>query len=435
MTAVVFAGPTLSAKAVAAHLDATVLPPVRQGDVYRVTRDKPSAIGIIDGYFEGVPSVWHKEILWAMEQGIPVFGSASMGALRAAELADFGMIGVGRIFDDYHSGVLQDDDEVAVLHGPAELGYPSLSVPMVSIRTTVERARAEGVLSDEGAQTLLRVSKETQYKKRQWEGIVKALTGGSEITSFMAWLPNGYVDAKAEDALAMLVQMAQGIGDDTSHSHRTERTLMWNSLRRRVEAETPSDPAVINELRLQPALFAEVRDRALLHVLARDEAHRRGQTPDRDALVQQMTAHRDRANLTRHADLMRWLDANDLSPNTYEDMLADAARLSAVSQDRGADIEAPLLNELRRAGIYSQLRDRATAKAELQATAPLTTGSDRLRMVLWYFETHLDQEVPDDLESYARSLGLSGRDAFYELIETEYLYCQKAVTTDDSNHE
>ena len=71
------------------------------------------AIGIIDGYFENIPSVWHKEILWAMSQGIHVFGSASMGALRAAELAPFGMEGVGAIFEAYRDGWLEDDDEVA----------------------------------------------------------------------------------------------------------------------------------------------------------------------------------------------------------------------------------------------------------------------------------------------------------------------------------
>lgn len=79
MKPVIFAGPTINADAIRAALDAEVLPPVAQGDVYRVARQRPPAIGIIDGYFEGVPSVWHKEILWAMEQGVPVFGCASMG--------------------------------------------------------------------------------------------------------------------------------------------------------------------------------------------------------------------------------------------------------------------------------------------------------------------------------------------------------------------
>ena len=68
-----------------------------QGDVYRATLDQVQTIAIIDGYFDRVPAVWHKEILWALNMGIRVIGAASMGAIRAAELAPFGMEGVGRI--------------------------------------------------------------------------------------------------------------------------------------------------------------------------------------------------------------------------------------------------------------------------------------------------------------------------------------------------
>src|SRR6185437_13385815 len=102
-------GPTLPLADARAELDAVYLPPVAQGDVYRVTRLQPDAIGIVDGYFDRVPAVWHKEILWAMSCGIPVFGSASMGALRAAELAAFGMEGVGAIFEAYRDGVIEAD--------------------------------------------------------------------------------------------------------------------------------------------------------------------------------------------------------------------------------------------------------------------------------------------------------------------------------------
>jgi hypothetical protein len=59
--------------------------------VYQATQSHPAIIGLIDGYFEVTPTVWHKEILWAMAQGIHVHGSASIGALRAAELCSFGM--------------------------------------------------------------------------------------------------------------------------------------------------------------------------------------------------------------------------------------------------------------------------------------------------------------------------------------------------------
>src|SRR5439155_25574779 len=101
MSVYVFTGPTISAAEAARELQAMYLPPAAEGDVYRVARKRPQAIGIIDGYFQSTPPVRHKEILWAMSRGIHVFGSASMGALRAAELASFGMEGVGTIFEFY----------------------------------------------------------------------------------------------------------------------------------------------------------------------------------------------------------------------------------------------------------------------------------------------------------------------------------------------
>src|SRR5262245_59077732 len=116
MIGVVFSGPSLPRPQAAAHPGLEWRPPVRQGDVYRAARSKPALIGVIDGYFETVATVWHKDILWAMTQGIHVYGAASIGALRAAELADFGMKGVGSIFHQYHTGALADDDEVALLH-------------------------------------------------------------------------------------------------------------------------------------------------------------------------------------------------------------------------------------------------------------------------------------------------------------------------------
>ena len=48
MTVYVFTGPTISAAGARQELDAVYLPPVSQGDVYRVARLKPRAIGIID---------------------------------------------------------------------------------------------------------------------------------------------------------------------------------------------------------------------------------------------------------------------------------------------------------------------------------------------------------------------------------------------------
>ena len=74
--------------------------------------------------------MWHREILYAMSEGIHVFGASSMGALRAAELHGLGMRGIGTVFEAYRQNVFapypppfERDEEVAVMHGPPETGF------------------------------------------------------------------------------------------------------------------------------------------------------------------------------------------------------------------------------------------------------------------------------------------------------------------------
>ena len=86
---VVFVGPSFPD--IGKLSDVEIRPPACQGDVMRAVRDGATAIGLIDGQFEFVAPVWHKELLFALSQNIGVFGAASMGALRAAECAAFGM--------------------------------------------------------------------------------------------------------------------------------------------------------------------------------------------------------------------------------------------------------------------------------------------------------------------------------------------------------
>ena len=163
MRAIVFAGPSISRKEVEALPGVEWRPPVSQGEVFRSAQTAPDFIAIIDGYFEGVPSVCHKEILWAMSRGIHLLGASSMGALRAAELHQFGMRGVGEIFENFRDGILEDDDEVAVLHGPAELGYPSLSLALVNARKSITAAMEASIISQPVAETLVALAKSIFY--------------------------------------------------------------------------------------------------------------------------------------------------------------------------------------------------------------------------------------------------------------------------------
>jgi hypothetical protein len=206
--AVIFAGPSLPPSFRSSNPALHWHPPVKQGDVYQAALTGPAIIGITDGYFEVTPTVWHKEILWAMAQGIHVYGSASIGALRAAELCPFGMTGVGRIFTAYRDGMLTDDEEVAVLHGPEELDYPSVTEAMVNIRATLDKAVATGVLDHRLSASLTEIGKTLFYKERSWDAILRvagrAGMSPALLDDFAAWLPNGQVDQKRSDALEMI---------------------------------------------------------------------------------------------------------------------------------------------------------------------------------------------------------------------------------------
>ncbi|HUJ28216.1 MAG TPA: TfuA-like protein [Myxococcales bacterium] len=181
---VAFLGPSLPASEASG---VRVLPPARQGDVWRALRLRPRAIALIDGVFEQQPSVWHHEILDAIDAGVAVFGGASMGALRAAELWQHGMIGVGQIFRWYRDGVLIDDADVALLHAANEHGYRALTVPQVNVRWAALRT-----LPARAARAAIDASARIFYQERTWP---RALALVPELRRF---------DLKAHDAREVL---------------------------------------------------------------------------------------------------------------------------------------------------------------------------------------------------------------------------------------
>ncbi|MBI1383455.1 MAG: tfuA protein [Rhizobiales bacterium] len=210
---VVFAGPTLSACDLSRWPSLEFRPPAAAGDVATAVADGARHIAIIDGFFETTRAVWHKEIVWAMERGARVYGASSMGALRAAELHALGMEGVGRIFADYRDLVHEDDDEVALIHGPAEAGYMPLSEAMVNIRHACELALTAGRLTSEEASVIVATAKSLDYKERTCEAVVAALEGagneGNDLGQrFAAWWSGGDFDLKRKDGIALLDRLS-----------------------------------------------------------------------------------------------------------------------------------------------------------------------------------------------------------------------------------
>jgi hypothetical protein len=243
MIAIVFSGPSLPPSKAPFVPGVEWRPPVRQGDLYKAALSRPSLIGVIDGTFELVPTVWHKEILWAMGQGIHVYGAASIGALRAAELCDFGMKGIGEIYRQFRSGVLLDDDEVAVLHGPEEIDYALVTEAMTNIRATINHALHFGIVEPTVAAELLQIAKSLFYKDRTYDAILKtaAEVGISRdaLNRLANWLPSGQIDQKRLDAQEMLDAITEHLMRGVSPlqvAYQFAHTFAWENARQRAEA-------------------------------------------------------------------------------------------------------------------------------------------------------------------------------------------------------
>lgn len=230
----VFLGPSLPLAAAQPILpDATFLPPAAVGDVYRALAHRPARLALIDGVFEGLAAPWHKELLFAVERGVTVYGAASMGALRAAELAPLGMIPVGAIARAYLRGALTDDDEVAVAHLPAAQGFRAVSDAMVNLRAGLAAARRQGVIGARVEARLVALAKARFYRERSWETLFadarQAGVGARPLAGLAAFVARTRPDAKAADARALLRLLARTPPSPTLPRPRVRvaRTWFW----------------------------------------------------------------------------------------------------------------------------------------------------------------------------------------------------------------
>lgn len=133
-----------------------------------------------------------------------------MGALRAAELDRYGMIGHGAVYAAYACGELDHDDEVAVIHTPAP-DFRLASEALVNIRVTLAVAEREGVIPPEMVGRLVQLGRSMFYADRSYEALVAAAAEFDAPTarSLGAWLaePGRRVDQKQSDAIALLARV------------------------------------------------------------------------------------------------------------------------------------------------------------------------------------------------------------------------------------
>jgi hypothetical protein len=194
----VYVGPSLSLTKAKTLLTADYRPPIKRGDL--PTRYDGTVI-VIDGEFHQNLSVSPKEILRLLDRGTRVIGASSMGALRAAELARFGMKGYGWVFEAYNSGRIIGDDEVALTYAPDDM--QPLTVPLVNVRRWLQCLETGGHIDAATASRLLTRAQRFFYADRSKTRLLAAWTSIvtlAEIDRLLRVSGGGITDVKAADA-------------------------------------------------------------------------------------------------------------------------------------------------------------------------------------------------------------------------------------------
>ena len=235
---VVFAGPSIYGLRIDwAGID--LRRPAQQGDVERAVADGAVAIGLVDGHYQQVGAVWHKEILLALSRGVRVFGAASMGALRAAECAAFGMLPIGRIAAGYCSGELFDDADVALTNGPMELGYPPLTEPMVTVSATLSHLAARELLSPEESLSILAAAQSIYFAARTLEAIFERAAEGPSRQRLLSLYVQNRIDPKGLDALELVGSIREIDERDAPPAWQLALSPFWTAREVRSDTVTP----------------------------------------------------------------------------------------------------------------------------------------------------------------------------------------------------
>jgi len=207
---VIFLGPSLSREKARKILDADYRLPAKKGDLLQLILKEVDIVGLVDGYFlQDYPPTPIEVYNLVRKRNVKVFGSSSLGALRAVELGKYGMIGIGKIFRLFRDGILESDDEVAVTF----TDYTNYkSEALIDIRYNLFLAQKYKIIDGLTRRSILKVSKQTYFPYRTYEDILdkcklKYPEIKSQIESFRGYILKNKVSLKEKDAITLLINI------------------------------------------------------------------------------------------------------------------------------------------------------------------------------------------------------------------------------------
>ncbi|MBI4220149.1 MAG: hypothetical protein HY682_08415 [Chloroflexi bacterium] len=451
MTVVVFLGPSLPVEDARRVLDAIYLPPACQGDLLSaVLKYRPAAVGLIDGVFHQSLSVWHKEILDALDKGIQVYGAASMGALRAAETARFGTIGVGEIYRRYAAGELEDDDEVAVAQAGPDAAYRALSDAMVNIRATLQEAVRREIVDRESARRIEDIAKRLYFPERRIGRCLDlAETQGvprQTIDRLKDFVREGYIDLKRQDAVLLLRTLRDRAKTRGARPDPKPPRAMFFEILKNTDRSVTTEYgdidllSVVTHAAISEAFFDDVTFAAHNRRIALLFSSLTGIKPNEQEVERATSRFRSRYALDDESALQQWLHANDLTAEEFADLMYSIACCRILHRwssevARSAWIR-DVLDELRLTGRYVDAkRDAAAAERAARAADPAydqrSTEGDDLAELAAEQASATGWRLDTDVREWATEVGFKERDDFYLALRRASLARHRAPSTTD----
>ena len=337
MKTIIFGGPSINNDLKARFAKFEFRGPAQQGDIYQAAEStQANRLILLDGYYKTVPAVWHKEVIYAINKGITVVGSSSLGALRAVELEPYGMKGYGRIYQWYRDGILDRDPDVAVTHTSSEDNFRTLTIPVVNVLATIKDSCFN--FKAELIEEVLRLTRSIFFEQRTMSALVSKIDSSEleaiDKETIIKELSEKYVNQKLKDSEATL----EWITDEEARittlpiAERLNETLYWDAMVVNDSYVTPGSTGLLQtkqallayQLLEKPDDYMRMRERAISIELCQWIGSLYGIKAE-SAIISKMKEQLLSDLELTEADLNKWLCQRGLSEKSLEEYLSACA--------------------------------------------------------------------------------------------------------------
>ncbi|WP_280381669.1 TfuA-like protein [Nocardia wallacei] len=149
----VYAGPSLPVDCRPNSPELHWYPPAERGDLDRFDAPEGTTVVLVDGYMIHRHPPSPTEVHGLVRRGYVVWGCASLGALRAAELRHHGVQGFGWVYDRVVDRTVTYDDELVAMLDPRTDKAATLF--LVNLRYGLEQLTAAGRIDQRQAEHII----------------------------------------------------------------------------------------------------------------------------------------------------------------------------------------------------------------------------------------------------------------------------------------